>query len=220
MVTGTNPLDLALGPGSVGPGPPDTWRSADELHHGYNQHRQPALNIAWGPHPSVARSNSAPNAAGPVPASSEEWDPDRASGGSRGLPHTLHDAPHTSVAPEGQAFPAGARWEGSGRTRPGLPSSDRLVDTSALQRALQLRQGLSSPQGKAKAGWGWGTQGKVGVYTMQPAASTIVLLGGEPQQDGRYRMAGLGFGLPLTRLHARYFGGDLVLQVRHGANPP
>ncbi|GMH33368.1 hypothetical protein BSKO_01202 [Bryopsis sp. KO-2023] len=28
---------------------------------------------------------------------------------------------------------------------------------------------------------------------------------------GKYRIAGLGFGLPFSRLHARYFGGDLQL---------
>lgn len=28
---------------------------------------------------------------------------------------------------------------------------------------------------------------------------------------GRFRMAGLGFGLPMARLFARYFGGELTL---------
>ncbi|KAL6764791.1 pyruvate dehydrogenase kinase-like protein [Haematococcus lacustris] len=39
---------------------------------------------------------------------------------------------------------------------------------------------------------------------------------GRDLADGRFRMAGLGFGLPLSRLHARYFGGDLVVQVIPG----
>eukprot|EP00873_Tetraselmis_striata_P016162 jgi/Tetstr1/436426/TSEL_025256.t1 len=32
----------------------------------------------------------------------------------------------------------------------------------------------------------------------------------------RYRMAGLGFGLPLSRVYARYFGGDLALKALPG----
>jgi len=33
----------------------------------------------------------------------------------------------------------------------------------------------------------------------------------------RFEMAGLGFGLPLSRLHARYFGGDLQVRRRAAA---
>ena len=36
------------------------------------------------------------------------------------------------------------------------------------------------------------------------------------EMDNRIPMAGYGYGLPLTRLYARYFGGDLILISMEG----
>lgn len=53
----------------------------------------------------------------------------------------------------------------------------------------------------------------VGGSAAAPATSPLAGLGGAPgpPADARYRLAGLGFGLPLSRLYARYFGGDVQL---------
>ncbi|GBF98531.1 pyruvate dehydrogenase kinase [Raphidocelis subcapitata] len=48
-----------------------------------------------------------------------------------------------------------------------------------------------------------------GGYGVQLAAASEA-----PRQ--RYKLAGLGFGLPLSRLYARYFGGELALQNMPG----
>lgn len=38
-----------------------------------------------------------------------------------------------------------------------------------------------------------------------------VMAAGANNDGSRFRLAGLGFGLPLSRLYARYFKGDLSL---------
>jgi [3-methyl-2-oxobutanoate dehydrogenase (acetyl-transferring)] kinase len=53
----------------------------------------------------------------------------------------------------------------------------------------------------------------LGLDTAPPGASFGAAWAAMEQHTGmgRYRIAGLGFGLPLSRLYARYFGGDLHL---------
>jgi signal transduction histidine kinase len=55
---------------------------------------------------------------------------------------------------------------------------------------------------------GEGGEGGMGIGVNLAAASEA------PRQ--RYKLAGLGFGLPLSRLYARYWGGDLTIQNMPG----
>ena len=51
---------------------------------------------------------------------------------------------------------------------------------------------------------------------MYTTAKTPVLDANFNQSDFKAPMAGFGYGLPLSRLYARYFGGDLRLISMEG----
>ena len=78
--------------------------------------------------------------------------------------------------------------------------------------------GGSSGSGSGSGGSGGGdAPGGGGAESLGGGAGAGPLFGAELSQVSeaprqRYQLAGLGFGLPLSRLYERYFGGDLALQ--------
>lgn len=77
--------------------------------------------------------------------------------------------------------------------------------------------GGSQSPGRAAAGLG-GVQGSVqgGIGGAQGSGFGLQLQHTTEAPRQRYKLAGLGFGLPLSRLFARYFGGELALQNMPG----
>lgn len=56
--------------------------------------------------------------------------------------------------------------------------------------------------------WQYGyTTVKSGLRKAQePGSTTVAAMGGGASGSSQFRLGGLGFGLPFSRLHARYFG--------------
>jgi hypothetical protein len=82
---------------------------------------------------------------------------------------------------------------------------DELFNFEGQSNGLR-REGLGLDS-TTRNGSGSGTGHSVGGIN-SPGAVPIDF-NPSPAATGRFRMAGLGFGLPLSRLYARYFGGDL-----------
>lgn len=86
------------------------------------------------------------------------------------------------------------------------------------RHARHARSGAASPASPSGAGGQSGSSGEgggltgegLGMDTAPPGASFGAAFNAL-ESSSRFRIAGLGFGLPLSRLYARYFGGNLRL---------
>ena len=143
-------------------------------------------------------------------------------GGGRGGDHSQ---PQVPVGVEGDYPPHLPRhqtlWDGAedAVAEPAAaagPEKEGGIRGDAISGSLSARQFSPSGGGALEEG----QQGEVcapdflisgGMYTGAGGMYT-----GTGDFDSRHKMAGLGFGLPLARLYARYFGGDLSLMVLPG----
>lgn len=94
-------------------------------------------------------------------------------------------------------------------SRTGLPG----VDSNGLHPQPQhVNEALysSSSGGSSSESDGQATGAETQLQQTQEAFGALLADVNEAPRR-RYSLAGLGFGLPLSRLHARYFGGDLKL---------
>ncbi len=128
----------------------------------------------------------------------------------------------------GASAPRREAWEGLGENgdaedeQPASwPASSRGGGRGVNEGMPALGGAIWPPLGTQAAGGGGGSHASdgelagalMGAAGGGPLGSSNTSSPLVPPGQGQYRMAGLGFGLPMSRLYARYFGGDLSLKV-------
>lgn len=84
-------------------------------------------------------------------------------------------------------------------------------DVSVIIKISDQGGGLSKQMQQEVWRYGWTTVSDDDFVTLDPSTWP-----GQDSYKQRKELAGYGFGLPLTRLHAQYFGGDVFMQVLQG----
>jgi [3-methyl-2-oxobutanoate dehydrogenase (acetyl-transferring)] kinase len=110
---------------------------------------------------------------------------------------------------------------GAAGSPPLPPVVVRVCDAPGGSTTVRISdQGGGLPPGREADVWRYGftTVPEDGLGAMEAAAgmmggtaSSFLPTGDASAPHNRWRLGGLGFGLPLSRLYARYFGGDLRL---------
>ena len=109
-----------------------------------------------------------------------------------------------------------ARSSGGSTTPSSLPPIlVRVCDAPGGSTTVRISdQGGGLPRGREADVWRYGFSTVPDGGETAPGTTTSSFLGdatGATAHHNRWRLGGLGFGLPLSRLYARYFGGDLRL---------
>mmetsp|Transcript_56051 Transcript_56051/g.156167 ORF Transcript_56051/g.156167 Transcript_56051/m.156167 type:complete len:390 (+) Transcript_56051:264-1433(+) len=107
------------------------------------------------------------------------------------------------------------RHQGNSRTLSlGIPPVVIELQKGDVYMIIKISdQGGGLPKHLQNEAWkyGWSTVSEEEHVTLDPATWP-----GSPLAQRRRELAGYGFGLPLTRLYAQYFGGELFMQVLPG----
>lgn len=142
-------------------------------------------------------------------------------------PSTLRDIPpvQVTVASPGKEWPSGRlphlsiriRDEGGGVTRPDLSHVFSYAFTTAGRNSSHGDEMDGGPYSAQHVGGSAAISRGIGENsTGASRAGLFAEMTGKGIQTGVGTLAGLGYGLPMSRLYAKYFGGSLDLMTMDG----